>query len=95
MELTDAPWVGLLWDDTNRRMITASPNQKVAKQLLFYFIGGDLQRMKTSKRDLRREYAGLLNKMESDARLDILLRIATRKPSKKLLNKMESDARLD
>ncbi len=70
MELTDAPWVGLLWDDTNRRMITASPNQKVAKQLLFYFIGGDLQRMKTSKRDLRREYAGLLNKMESDVRLD-------------------------
>ena len=70
MELTDAPWVGLLWDATNRRMITASPNQKVAKQLLFYCIGGDLQKMKTSKRDLRREYAGLLNKMESDVRLD-------------------------
>lgn len=50
-------------------MITASPNQKVAKQLLF-FIGGDLQKMKTSEQDLQREYDGLLNKMESDARLD-------------------------
>ena len=70
MELTDEPWVGLLWDNTNRRMITAPPNQKVAKQLLFHRIGGDLREMKTSEQDLRREYAGLLNKMESDVRLD-------------------------
>lgn len=69
LELTDAPWVGLLWDKGNQRMITASPNQKVAKQLLFYRIGGDLREMKTSERDLRREYAGLLNTDESDVRL--------------------------
>ena len=38
--------------------------------ITFSRIGGDLRKMKTSERDLRREYAGLLNKMESDARLD-------------------------
>lgn len=70
LELTDAPWVGLLWDNGNQRMITASPNQKVAKQLLFYRIGGDLREMKTSEQDLRREYAGLLNTDESDVRLN-------------------------
>ena len=70
LELTDAPWVGLLWDNGNQRMITASPNQKVAKQLLFYRIGGDLREMKTSEQDLRREYAGLLNTDESAVRLN-------------------------
>ena len=69
MELTDEPWVGLLWDRTNQRMITEAPNQKVAKQLLFYRIGGDLNKIKTSKKDLRREYAGVLNRMESEVSL--------------------------
>lgn len=70
LELTDAPWVGLLWDNGNQRMITASPNQKVAKQLLFYRIGGDLREMKTSEQALRREYAGLLNTDESEVCLN-------------------------
>ena len=67
MELTDKPWVGLLWDKTNQRMITAKVNQKVASQILFYMIGGNLAQMKTTEAELRREYAGLLNKMESEA----------------------------
>ena len=69
MVLTDEPWVGLLWDKTNQRMITEAPNQKVAKQLLFYRIGGDLKKIKTSKEDLQREYAGILNRMESEVSL--------------------------
>ena len=69
MELTDKPWVGLLWDKTNQRMITGTPSQKVAKQLLFYAIGGELVDMKTNVEALQREYAGLLNRDESEIKL--------------------------
>ena len=69
MELTEEPWVGLLWDKTNQRMISGTLQQKVAKQLLFYFIGGDLKDMKTSVKAVQKEYAGLLNKEESEVKL--------------------------
>ena len=69
MELTDKPWVGLLWDKTNKRMISGTIPQKVAKQLLFYAIGGDLSDIKTSYDAVRREYAGLLNKEEDEVKL--------------------------
>ncbi|MDE0315425.1 MAG: DGQHR domain-containing protein [Candidatus Poribacteria bacterium] len=69
MELTDEPWVGLLWDKTNKRMISGTTPQKFAKQLLFYIIGGDLSDIKTSLKKVRREYAGLLNKEESQVKL--------------------------
>lgn len=69
MELTDEPWVGLLWDKTNRRMISGATPQKVAKQLLFYRIGGDLAQMKTTVEKLQREYAGLLNREEYEVEL--------------------------
>ena len=62
MELTDEPWVGLLWDKTNRRMISGTLPQKVAKEILFYNIGGDMDQMNTSEEELRREYAGLINR---------------------------------
>ena len=62
--LTEYPWQGLLWDNTNRRMLTAKENQKVARQLLFYALGGDLTRapFKTSRENVRKELAGLLNR---------------------------------
>ena len=69
MELTDEPWVGLLWDKTNQRMISGPPPQKVAKELLFYKIGGDLDKMKTSEEALQREYSGLLNRDKSEVTL--------------------------
>ena len=69
MELTDEPWVGLLWDKTNHRMISEGNHQKVAKYLLFYMIGGNLSEMKTSTEDLQKEYAGLLNRDKSDVDL--------------------------
>jgi DNA sulfur modification protein DndB len=69
MDLADEPWVGLLWDKTNRRMVTDPTNQKVAKRLLFHMVGGNLPRMRTTKQDLHREYAGLLNKKESEVKL--------------------------
>ena len=69
MELTDEPWVGLLWDKTNQRMISGTTSQKVARQLLFYAIGGDLADMKTNVEAVRKEYAGLLNKDEFEVEL--------------------------
>ena len=69
MTLTDEPWVGLLWDKTNRRMISGPLPQKVAKQLLFHKIGGELGEMRTNEEKLRREYAGLLNRTESEVTL--------------------------
>ncbi len=69
MELTDEPWVGLLWDKINQRMISGTVPQKVARQLLFYCIGGDLADMKTDMEAVRREYAGLLNRDESEIKL--------------------------
>ena len=69
MELTYEPWVGLLWDKTNRRMISGTTPQKVAKQLLFYRIGGNLAQMRTTVEKLRREYAGLLNREEYEVEL--------------------------
>ena len=69
MELTDEPWVGLLWDKTNQRMISGKIPQKVAKQLLFYTIGGNFADMKTSLEAVRREYAGLLNREEAEVKL--------------------------
>ena len=69
MELTDDPWVGLLWDNTNHRMISETTRQKVAKHLLFYMIGGNLSEIKTSAEDLQQEYAGLLNRAKSEVDL--------------------------
>ncbi len=60
--ISDAPWAELLWDTANRRMITAPENQKVAKWLLFYSIGGDLTAMRTDLGRLTQEYAGILNR---------------------------------
>ena len=69
MKLTDEPWVGLLWDKINQRMISETTRQKVAKYLLFYMIGGNLSEMKTSTDDLQQEYAGLLNRAKSEVDL--------------------------
>lgn len=69
MELSDEPWVGLLWDDTNHRMITASENQRVGERLLIYAVGGDLAKAKTTPDELKIEYAGLLNKNVDDVNL--------------------------
>ena len=69
MKLTDRPWVGLLWDNTNQRMISGNIPQKVAKQLLFFMIGGDLNQLNTDEEKLRQEYAGLLNRDKSEVPL--------------------------
>ena len=63
-DLAADPWVGLLWDNANKRMLTAKENQKVARQLLFNALGGDLRLspFNTSRDKVREELAGLLNR---------------------------------
>ena len=62
--LAEVPWTGLLWDNMNGRMLTAKENQRVARQLLFCSLGGDIagDPFNTSEEDLRRELAGMLNR---------------------------------
>ena len=69
MEISADPWAGLLWDVTNQRMITASENQKVAEKLIFYSVGGDLSKYKSSKKKLIKELSGVLNKDEDEIEL--------------------------
>lgn len=66
MEISNNPWVGLLWDKVNQRMINERSHQKVAKNLLYLNIGGNLAHMKTSYEKLLQEYAGILNKEKTD-----------------------------
>ena len=63
-ELSKYPWVGLLWDSANKRMITTKENQTIARRLLFNALGGDLSKApyKTTAEALRKQYAGALNR---------------------------------
>jgi DNA sulfur modification protein DndB len=65
MSLAETPWLGLLWDPTNRRMITRSENRRAATRVLYYGAGGDLRRMNTTEAQVGEELAGLLNLSES------------------------------
>ena len=69
MGISENPWLGLLWDEKNKRMITAGENQKVAVKLLFYSVGGKLSVLKSSKEELIKELSGLLNKEEDEIEL--------------------------
>ncbi len=69
MEISENPWVGLLWDVKNQRMIAASENQKAAGKLLFHSVGGKLSVLKSSKEELIKELSGLLNKEEDEIEL--------------------------
>lgn len=69
MFLSEDPWVGLLWDPMNRRMITPGENRSAAKRLLYYGLGGKLARFNISQRQLRDEVAGLAGKAPEEVTL--------------------------
>jgi DNA sulfur modification protein DndB len=71
MELSHDPWVGLLWDPVNQRMLTAPENQRAAERLLYHAVGGDLTDLRTSPDDLRKELAGILKKDEKEVTLPV------------------------
>jgi hypothetical protein len=62
MTIGDIPWVDLLWDPVNKRMITSTDNQNAAKKVLYFAAGGDLKNMRSSEDQLRRELSGLLKR---------------------------------
>jgi len=67
--LVDFPWVGLLWDNLGKKMITAKDNQEVASQLIYFMIGGNLNYLKTSESALKKDFAAALNKTEGEVSL--------------------------
>ena len=74
MELSEEPWVGLLWDKTNQRMLTSPENQKIGFQMAFHSIGGDLLKLRsrsTSRKKLKKELAGILNQNVNEVNLPI------------------------
>ncbi len=71
MDLAKNPWVGLLWDKTNGRMLTQPENQKAALKLLYHAAGGELSELNTDEDALRRELAGLLNRNLTEVQLTV------------------------
>ena len=70
MELAEDPWLGLLWDAENQRMITSKEAQRVAMRLIYHSVGGALGDIaRTNETELRRELAGLLNKAPGEVAL--------------------------
>jgi DNA sulfur modification protein DndB len=69
MDLGGPPWVGVLWDPINRRMLTSPENRMAATKILFYSVGGNLEVFKTIEEDLTRELAGLLHREPAEVQL--------------------------
>jgi DNA sulfur modification protein DndB len=68
MQLAKPPWLGLMWDDTNHRMITRD-TPKPAQRLLYYCAGGDLATFNTDEQTLRSDLAGVMNMRPADVTL--------------------------
>jgi len=66
MQLSDNTWVGLLWDSVNRRMMTDKDRQGAAFRFLYHEAGGDLQLAGSSRAEVRRELAGIMNRSEQE-----------------------------
>ena len=62
MALNGEPWVGLLWDPANRRMIGTQENQRAALRVLFHGLGGNLSKLRSSIPNLKTELAGILGR---------------------------------
>ena len=58
--LTNEPWVGLLWDNINNRMLTSPQNQKIAFQLAANALNIALPAFNLDK--LKQEMAGIMRK---------------------------------
>jgi len=70
MELAEKPWNELLWNPVSSRMITAPENRAVAFNILYRGIGGELSDLNTSEQEVRKEWAGILNKPVSAVKLE-------------------------
>jgi len=66
LELSKEPWAGLIWNMSSNRMITAAENQKAARLLLLYSVGGSLEEVGSDTEKLIRELSGLMNRPSED-----------------------------
>jgi DNA sulfur modification protein DndB len=69
MDLASEPWAGLLWDPVTNRMKVQREYQNTATLLLLYMLGIDLTHFKSSEEDLRKRYAGALNREVEEVQL--------------------------
>jgi DNA sulfur modification protein DndB len=67
--ITKVPWSGLIWNATSKRMIATSENQKAARLVLLYSVGGDLERLGSNQEKLNYEVAGLMNRDPHEIKL--------------------------
>ncbi len=49
-ELNSYPWENLLWNNKTRKMLVSKTNQNLALKLLYYYVGGDLNKFGSSSR---------------------------------------------
>jgi DNA sulfur modification protein DndB len=61
LALQELPWLNLLWDQINHRMITTKENREAAALLLYYGLGGQLANRRKTPDALRIELGGLMN----------------------------------
>jgi len=71
MQLGDEPWSGVLWDPVSRIIIADSENQRAARLLLYHGLGGNLERLKTTAKDLKDTIAGIRNTSPTSIKLPI------------------------
>lgn len=57
LDIEDAPWKGIIWESSRKRMITRKENKNVGQKLLLYMIGFDID-----EAELLDEYASLLER---------------------------------
>jgi len=69
MELSGKPWNELLWNPVSNRMITAPENRAVAFRIFYHGVGGKLSDLDTTDKDVRKEWAGILNRPTSAVKL--------------------------
>jgi len=71
VDLSSYPWLGLLWDDTNKRMITSKENQKAATRMTLLSLGGSLSRFRTLSNadEIKEGLSGLMNKPAEEIRI--------------------------
>jgi len=69
MDIAKNPWNGVIWNPISKRMLATGENQKVAKQILYYSVGGDLAKIKSDYQKLVQEIAGITNQPKEDIAL--------------------------
>ena len=74
MDISEPPWVHLIWNPNNHTMIAASKNRRAAEKILAYSLGIDLAVYNTSEEELIQDIANIRNISASDVELETYYR---------------------